>query len=118
VLNDLLIVGSEAQNHHVQIFNLNKILEITEEEKPKTFDSVADLEALWKGLPIGRTHNIVVNAAKNYAVSVGSTPRTSQFKSGLVFIDLEDPTNPTLAGYQGDDGYVHEYVLVSSPLLL
>ncbi|KIY62498.1 hypothetical protein CYLTODRAFT_383512 [Cylindrobasidium torrendii FP15055 ss-10] len=108
VLKDLLIVGSEAVNHHVQIFDLNKILAITESEKPKTFDSVADLESLFKELPVGRTHNIVVNPALDYAVSVGAQPRNSTFASGLVFIDLADPKNPVLAGYQAEDGYVHD----------
>ncbi|KAF9497470.1 hypothetical protein BDN71DRAFT_584882 [Pleurotus eryngii] len=108
VLDHWLIVGSEAVNHHIQIFDLRKILEITPEQKPKTFDPRTELTGLFKGLPVGRTHNIVINWDRGYIVSVGSAPRTSEFASGLVFIDISDPSKPTLAGYQGEDGYVHD----------
>ncbi|KAJ8514252.1 hypothetical protein ONZ45_g8188 [Pleurotus djamor] len=108
VLDHWLIVGSEALNHHVQIFDLRKILEITPEEKPKTFDPNTDLTGLFKGLPVGRTHNIVINWDLGYVVSVGSAPRDSEFAAGLVFIDIKDPANPKMIGYQGEDGYVHD----------
>ncbi|KAF7440133.1 hypothetical protein PC9H_000477 [Pleurotus ostreatus] len=108
VLDHWLIVGSEAVNHHVQIFDLRKILEITPEEKPKTFDPRTDITGLFKGLPVGRTHNIVINWDRGYVVSVGSQPRTSEFAAGLVFIDISDPSKPALAGFQADDGYVHD----------
>lgn len=107
VAGDLLVVGSEATNHHVQIFDLKKLLTITAAQKPKTFSATTDATT-WRGLPTGRTHNIVVNAELKYAVSVGSTPRTHTFRSGLVFIDLTNPTAPALLGYNAADGYVHE----------
>lgn len=109
-MGDLLIVGSEATNHHVQIFDLRKLLEITAEEKPKVFDSIQDLASLWKGLPVGRTHNIVVNQELQYFVSVGSNPTRSDFYGGLVFVDVHNPSNPPLLGFQAQDGYVHEQV--------
>ncbi|KAJ8457309.1 hypothetical protein ONZ45_g18362 [Pleurotus djamor] len=108
VLDNWLVVGSEALNHHVQIFDLRKILSITPEEKPKTFDPINDITGIFRGLPVGRTHNIVINYDLGYIVSVGSQPRTSNFRAGLVFIDIKDPANPTLAGFQADDGYVHD----------
>ncbi|KAL0950265.1 hypothetical protein HGRIS_010245 [Hohenbuehelia grisea] len=108
VLDPYLIVGSEAMNHHVQIFDLRKLLEIKPEEKPKTYNPDKDVTGLFKGLPSGRTHNIVINWDLRYAVSVGAQPREDKFKSGLVFIDLSDPANPTLGGYQPDAGYVHD----------
>jgi len=107
VLGDIAVIGSEAVNHHIQFFDLNKLLRIRKDEKPKTFNSINDT-SIFRGLPIGRTHNVVVNPELKYAVSVGSQPRTSQFSAGLVFIDLKDPSNPTLAGFQGEDGYVHD----------
>ncbi|KAL0958576.1 hypothetical protein HGRIS_000714 [Hohenbuehelia grisea] len=108
VLDPYLIVGSEAQNHHVQIFDLRKVLDIKPEEKPMTFNPDTDLTGLFKDLPIGRTHNIVINWDLRYVVSVGAQPRNSTFKSGLVFIDIDDPANPKLAGYQPEAGYVHD----------
>ncbi|KAJ8457310.1 hypothetical protein ONZ45_g18361 [Pleurotus djamor] len=106
VLDNWLIVGSEAQNHHIQIFDLRKILTIP--RKPYTFNPNTDITGLFRGLPVGRTHNIVINWDRKYVVSVGAQPRTSTFRSGLVFIDIDDPANPKLAGYQADDGYVHD----------
>lgn len=107
VSGDTAVIGSEAVNHHIQFFDLKKLLQITKEEKPKTFDSVGDA-AIFRGLPVGRTHNVVVNPELPYVVSVGSQPRTSQFAAGLVFIDIKDPSNPTLIGFQAEDGYVHD----------
>ncbi|KAF5381289.1 hypothetical protein D9615_008330 [Tricholomella constricta] len=107
VTGDIAVIGSEAVNHHIQFFDLKKLLKIKKNEKPKTFDSIKDA-SIFRGLPIGRTHNVVVNNELPYVVSVGSQPRTSQFAAGLVFIDIRDPSNPTLLGYQGEDGYVHD----------
>jgi hypothetical protein len=95
-------------NHHIQIFDLNKVAAITDAEKPKTFNPDTDVTGMFRGLPVGRTHNVVTNTDSNYFVSVGSQPRNSTFKSGLVFVSLEDPSNPELLGFNGDDGYVHE----------
>lgn len=108
VLDNYAIIGSEAVNHFIQIFDLRKLLTIKKSEKPKTFDSVKDLTGLFKDLPIGRTHNVVVNPDFKYAVSVGAAPRNSTQKAGLIFIDLSDPTKPFSPGYQAEDGYVHE----------
>ncbi|KAJ3507671.1 hypothetical protein NLJ89_g6171 [Agrocybe chaxingu] len=108
VLDNYLVVGSEAVNHHVQIFDLRKVLAITPAQKPKTFNPATELTALWRGLPVGRTHNIVINWDLGYIVAVGSQPRTNQFRSGLVFIDIKNVTNPTLAGYEASAGYVHD----------
>lgn len=107
VLGDFAVIGSEAENHHVQIFDLNKLLKVKPWQKPYTWDSVKDV-GLFKELPIGRTHNIVVNPDFGYAVSVGSAPRNGTTKGGLVFIDLKDPYNPTSPGMQIEDGYVHD----------
>lgn len=108
VLDHYAVIGSEAEHHGVQIFDLKKLLKIKKSEKPKTFDSIADLTSLWNGLPIGRTHNIVIDHERKYAVAVGAQPRDHEYKSGLIFIDLKDPSKPTLAGVQSEDGYVHD----------
>lgn len=72
------------------------------------FDNEADLTGYWNGLPVGRTHNVAVNEELGYAVAVGAQPRTSTCASGLIFIDLSDPTNPTSPGCAAGDGYVHD----------
>ncbi|TFK21272.1 hypothetical protein FA15DRAFT_707366 [Coprinopsis marcescibilis] len=109
VLDNWLIVGSEAVNHHIQVFDLNKVLEITPEEKPKTFNATTDVTGLWKGLPVGRTHNIVINWDRKYVVSVGAAPRNNTtYRGGLIFLDISDPANPVEVGKQAEDGYVHD----------
>jgi hypothetical protein len=75
---------------------------------PVTFSNSKDLTGYWNGLPQGSSHNVVVNEEKNYAVAVGAQPRSSTCKSGLIFIDLTDPTNPTSPGCASGDGYVHD----------
>ncbi|TFK65919.1 hypothetical protein BDN72DRAFT_871698 [Pluteus cervinus] len=105
VYKSYAVIGSEASNHGIQIFDLRQLLTV-DPAQPKTF-ALTDA-ALFKGLPTGRTHNVVVNEEKEYAVSVGASPRTDACKSGLIFIDLKDPANPTSPGCAPQDGYVHD----------
>ncbi|PGH00197.1 hypothetical protein AJ80_09205 [Polytolypa hystricis UAMH7299] len=102
-----VIIGSEAEYHGVQIFDLEKLLKI-DAAKPVTFSTTKDLTSLFNDLPIGRTHNIVVHEELDYAVAVGAQPRDSECLAGLIFIDLKDPSNPTSPGCNGSDGYVHD----------
>lgn len=104
--NNYMVIGSEAVAHNIQIFDMTKLLDL-DPASPKTF-SQDDLTGLFTGLPNGRTHNVVINAAKNYAVSVGAQPRNSSCASGLIFIDLTNPANPTSPGCAAQDGYVHD----------
>lgn len=61
VLNDYVIIGSEAVGHNVQIFDLNKLLDLSP-SAPKTFNPSTDLVGLFsENIPIGRTHNVVVD---------------------------------------------------------
>jgi hypothetical protein len=49
VLDHYAVIGTEITNHHIQIFDLEKLLTITAAQKPKTFSNTADITALWKG---------------------------------------------------------------------
>lgn len=71
-MDNYAVIGSEAVDHYVQIFDMRKLLRIMENEKPKTFSTSKDLTSLFTGLPIGRTHNIVVNNDLKYAVAVST----------------------------------------------
>ena len=102
-----VVIGSEASRHGVQIFDWTKLLDI-DPESPKTFSNEDDLTGYFEGLPVGSTHNIVVNEEKEYAVAVGAVPRGTGCSSGLIFIDLADPANPGTPGCAGGDGYVHD----------
>lgn len=104
-----MVIGSEAQNHGVQIFDMSKLLDI-DPSKPVKFHPKNDLTGFFNGpgLPTGRSHNVVVNEEKNYAVAVGAAPRSQSCKGGLVFIDLTDPSKPVQKGCASGDGYVHD----------
>jgi hypothetical protein len=73
-----------------------------------TFHPKTDLTGFWNGLPTGRTHNVVVNEEKEYAVAVGAAPRSDTCGAGLIFFDLKDPSKPTSQGCASGDGYVHD----------
>ncbi|CAI6336922.1 unnamed protein product [Periconia digitata] len=104
---DYLIVGSEGVGHGVQIFDMKKLLDVDPSE-PVVFDTSKDLTALFTDLPVGSSHNVVVNEEKNYAVAVGAQPRTDKCASGLIFINMDDPANPFSPGCAPQDGYVHD----------
>lgn len=103
-VKNYFVIGSEASNHGVQIFDARKLLTVT---SPKTFSTTSDI-SLFNGLPSGRTHNVVSLEEKNFAVAVGAQPRTDKCRSGLIFIDLSNPANPTTPGCAPGDGYVHD----------
>ncbi|RPB00709.1 hypothetical protein L873DRAFT_1834993 [Choiromyces venosus 120613-1] len=91
VLRDYAAIGSEAVTHFVQIFDMRKVAAVGASEKPKTFSTSTDLTSLFTGLPV-----------------VGAALRTSACRSGLIFIDLTNPANPTNPGCASQDGYVHD----------
>jgi len=105
--NDLMIIGSEAEGHGIQIFDMKKLLTLNP-ASPKTFDKEKDCVGHYKGLPIGRTHNVVTNPETNFIYAVGAAPRTDKCKSGIIFIDISNPAKPTSPGCASGDGYVHD----------
>ncbi|KXH31313.1 hypothetical protein CSAL01_03824 [Colletotrichum salicis] len=104
-----LVVGSEAPGHGIQFFDMRKLLDI-DPKNPVVFSNEKDLTAHWiEALPLGRSHNVVVNEEKGYAVAVGAQPRRSlPCDSGLQFLDLSDINNPLYLGCAAGDGYVHD----------
>ncbi|KAF2263298.1 hypothetical protein CC78DRAFT_554079 [Lojkania enalia] len=105
--NDYMIIGSEASGHGIQIFDMKKLLDI-DPANPVTFSNSRDLVGHYDKLPSGRTHNVVTNPEGNFIYSVGAQPRTDACKSGIIFIDITDPSKPTNAGCASADGYVHD----------
>ncbi|WPB01960.1 uncharacterized protein RHO25_006593 [Cercospora beticola] len=100
-----MIIGSEAVAHGVQIFDMRKLLKV-DPKKPKTFSTLTDVTVFNDpiGLPTGRSHNVVVNEERNYAVAVGAAPRNTTCNSGLVFINMDNPTKPYMSGCAPQDG--------------
>ncbi|KAI9148186.1 hypothetical protein HJFPF1_12012 [Paramyrothecium foliicola] len=114
IVGDLAVIGSEAIHHGVQFFDMKKVLDL-DPANPKNFTQ-ADLTGHWDELPVGRTHNIVVNQELNYAIAAGSVGGNATIRvrgnlpcrGGLIFLDLTDPTNVTSPGCAAGDGYVHD----------
>ncbi|KNG45109.1 hypothetical protein DDE82_003134 [Stemphylium lycopersici] len=111
VVRDSLIVGSEGVGHHVQVFDLNKLLDLSP-KNPYTFDKVKDvaLVDIAQGVR-GRTHTVVANEEKNYAVACGAGGRPGRNDTcagGPMFINMDDPTKPYVEGCNGQDGYTHD----------
>ncbi|KAK0625114.1 hypothetical protein B0T17DRAFT_558289 [Bombardia bombarda] len=103
-----ILIGSEAVQHGVQIFDLAKLVDV-DPAHPVVFSNEADLTGHWdEGLPLGRSHNVATNEEKKYGVATGFQPRNATLRAGLVFFDLTDPSNPKTLGGTGDDGYVHD----------
>ncbi|KAJ3934149.1 MAG: hypothetical protein NXY57DRAFT_890763 [Lentinula lateritia] len=108
VIGNIAYIGSEAEGHGVQVFNLSKLLVPGLKNAPKEYNINTDLTALFDELPIGRSHNIVSHNSKPLIAAVGSMPRNDSCAAGLIFIDVSDPENPKGVGCASEDGYVHD----------
>ncbi|KAK3185839.1 hypothetical protein K4F52_005293 [Lecanicillium sp. MT-2017a] len=105
VIGDHVYIGSEARGHGMQVFDLRKLLNV---RSPKTFSTKNDLTAWFS--EFGSSHNIIANEETNTIFAVGATDNAacSGSRGGLIMVDVSDPSNPTLAGCNGKDGYVHD----------
>ncbi|KAI1465250.1 uncharacterized protein F4812DRAFT_137753 [Daldinia caldariorum] len=101
-----IVIGSEAVNHGIQVFDMSKLLDV-DPAKPVTFNNKNDISH-FSGLPTGRSHTVQTNEEVGYAVASGAQPRNSACASGLIFIDLSDLSNLTSPGCAAADGYVHD----------
>ncbi|KAJ3905304.1 hypothetical protein F5879DRAFT_951355 [Lentinula edodes] len=108
VIGNIAYIGSEAEGHGVQVFNLSKLLVPGLKNAPKKYNITTDLTAFFDELPIGRSHNIVSHNSKPLIAAVGSMPRNDSCAAGLIFIDVSDPENPKGVGCASEDGYVHD----------
>src|ERR1700761_4451452 len=75
---------------------------------PVLFDKLKDLTGHYDKLPIGKSHNVVVNPETDFVYAVGAVPRNDKCRSGLIFINMTDPSNPHSPGCAAADGYVHD----------
>lgn len=100
---DHLFVVSDGQAHGLQVFDLDRLRNVT--QPPATFSS----DALYA--EFGNAHNLAINEETGYAYVVGSSVNGG----GLYILDVSTPTEPafvasyadTLTGYNGT-GYIHD----------
>ena len=97
VVDHYAYIVSEAQNHGLQIFDLNRLesLSVTD-NLPVQFDMDYYFNAF------GHCHNIVADTANKFVYAVG----TNLFQGGLFAIDVSDPSNVDYAGSNSIGGYV------------
>lgn len=108
-------IGAESENHGLQIFDLEKLLDVKPWWnpwfwKPKVFDKNKDLTALFTGF--GASHNIVAHPEANMIYAVGgrsgANSRNTTCAGGMFMVDVSNPANPVSPGCIPHDGYVHD----------
>ena len=85
VYNNHAFIVSEAQNHGLQVFDLTRLRGLTEVQS-FTEDAVLN--------DLGNAHNIAINEDTGFAYVVGS----QLYNGGPVFININDPKNPSVTG--------------------
>ena len=95
-IGDYAFIGSEANGHGMQVFDLTRLRNVT--NPPVTFTSDANYSG------IGDSHNIVADEASGFIYAVGA----GSCAGGLHIIDVTSPLIPTFAGCYSGDGYTHD----------
>jgi choice-of-anchor B domain-containing protein len=102
VIKDHVYIGSEAEGHGMQIFDLNNLVDI-DPKHPVIFDNARDLTAHFDGF--GASHNLVAHPEVDmiYAVGGRSGPnsRNTSCAGGMFMVDVSNPSNPISPGCIG-----------------
>lgn len=96
--NYAYIVADEIEDHGMQVFDLNTLLNQT--GGPKEFTPLT----LYKQEGFQNAHNIHINEATGFAYLLGG----NTCAGGLVSVDLSNPIEPAYAGCYAQDGYTHD----------
>lgn len=99
VYNNYAFIVSEAFNHGMQVFDLTKLRNVT---TPQNFTT----DAQYNGF--GSCHNIAINETTGFAYCIGS----NTFSGGIHCVNIQNPTNPTLAFGYNQQGYCHDAQIV------
>lgn len=100
VYKNYALMVSEAENHGMYVFDLERLLDLnpSSPQRPRTLSA----DASFHGFDIA--HNLVVNEDTGYVYAVGS----DKCDGGLYMIDMRSPLSPVFAGCFGDEGYTHD----------
>jgi choice-of-anchor B domain-containing protein len=104
VYRDHAFIVSEAAGHGMQVFNLNRLRNVS--SPPEIFTSDKDFTEF------GSAHNIVINETSGYAYIVG-TNRNNSLGGGSLFINIQDPVNPVIEGGFAEGGYSHDAQVIT-----
>jgi choice-of-anchor B domain-containing protein len=97
-------IGSEAQGHGIQIFDLTRLRGVTEEQEWTQDARITGL---------GQSHNVALNEDSGTLYVIGAwngvtEPGCTGVDGGPIMYDVSDPDDPELAGCYGGDGYTHD----------
>ncbi len=101
-------IVSEAANHGMQVFDLTRLRNVANPPQNFTADK--------RYTEFGNAHNIVINEDSGYAYVVGAQRSSGPYKGGPLFINIQDPKNPTNAGgflSGGQRAYTHDAQVVT-----
>lgn len=97
-------IVSEADGHGMQVFDLNRLKNISNPPIEFTADKYFT--------EFGSAHNIVINETSGYAYIVGES-RNSTYGGGPMFINIQDPLNPIIEGGFSEGGYSHDAQVIT-----
>lgn len=100
IYNNHAFIVSEAGGHGMQVFDLTRLRDVT--SAPEIFTADAHNDSF------GSAHNIAINEDSGYAYIIGA----SSFNGGPIFINIQDPLNPTNDGGYGGEGYSHDAQII------
>jgi choice-of-anchor B domain-containing protein len=101
VFGSTAYIVSEAADHGMQVFSLNKLTNVT--NPPVEFSVDGEYNSF------GNAHNIVINEDSGFAYAVG----TKTFNGGPHFIDINQPFIPVEAGGYSESAYSHDAQVVT-----
>lgn len=99
--NHAFIVADNAGSYGMQVFDLTRLRSVA--NPPEIFTA----DALYTGF--GSAHNLVINEESGFIYAVG----TSTYSGGPHFINIQNPTNPILAGGYSAGGDSHDAQVVT-----
>lgn len=105
--NHAFIVADIVGNHGMQVFNLEKLRNIT--NPPVTFTEGVNGDYIVYN-NVSSCHNIVINETEAVAYLVGCRNDNG---GGPIFVDISTPFNPTPLGDYTADGYCHDAQVVT-----
>ena len=94
--------GGANSSHGMQVFDLKRLRNVA--NPPEVFT----VDALYTG--VGKCHNIVINETEAVAYLVGCNNTNN---GGPIFIDISNPSNPTLLGDYEAAGYSHDAQVIT-----
>ncbi|CAM9203150.1 unnamed protein product [Ectocarpus fasciculatus] len=117
VYKNYVYIGSEAQDHGMQCFDMNQLTTVAKEYR-KSKDATISRNITAQGhvrlnnifeptylyTEFGSSHNIVINEESGYLYAVG----TKTCRGGLHVVDVREPSDPQFVGCYDADGYTHD----------